>query len=78
MTKKEYNNIVDLRTQLEDIHIQMGHEIKIIQKNEFGLARAELERLIKTYPHGERAKRAQARLLSLPSLPREERSNESK
>jgi TolA-binding protein len=37
-----------------------------LQKNEIGLARAELERLLKFYPKGDRAKRAQARLLSLP------------
>jgi TolA-binding protein len=47
-----------------------------LQKNEVGLARAELERLIKTYPHGERAKRAQARLLSLPNPNAEDRSIE--
>jgi len=33
-----------------------------LQKNEPGLARAELERIIKVYPKGDRAKRALARL----------------
>ncbi len=46
-----------------------------LQKNEVGLARVELERLIKLYPHGDRAKRASARLLSLPGGETEKKGN---
>lgn len=38
-----------------------------LQKNETGLARVELERIIKDYPRGDRAKRALARLQALES-----------
>lgn len=45
-----------------------------IEKGEFELARTELNRLLKSYPNGDRAKRARARLKSLPEL-RVERRN---
>lgn len=38
------------------------------QKNEKELARSELQRLLKFYPHGDRAKRAEAILLNLSPM----------